>query len=66
MDLARENMYVVMFGALHIEIAALKTIGDWLENSGWTHALEQASIATSGTAESFLKATYVSRVRHAH
>ncbi|KAH3710517.1 hypothetical protein DPMN_070001 [Dreissena polymorpha] len=50
-----------MFGALQIEIAALKTIGDWLENSGWTNALEQASIATSGTAESFLKAT-----RHAH
>ena len=50
-DIYGENMYVVMSGALHIEIAALKTIGDWLENSGWTHALEQASIATSGTAE---------------
>ena len=26
-----ENLIVVMFGGLHIEIAALRTIGDWLQ-----------------------------------
>ena len=26
---------MVMFGGLHIEMAALKTVGDWLESSGW-------------------------------
>ena len=26
----------VKFGGLHIEMAALKTIGDWLQGSGWT------------------------------
>jgi len=26
-----ENLTVVMFGGLHIEIAALRTIGDWLQ-----------------------------------
>ena len=27
---------VMMMGALHIEVAYLSTIGDWLEGSGWT------------------------------
>ncbi|KAH3786320.1 hypothetical protein DPMN_164426 [Dreissena polymorpha] len=34
-----ENLIVVMFGCLHIEIAALRTIGDWLQDSGWVNAL---------------------------
>ena len=55
-----------MFGGLHIEIAALRAIGDWLENSGWTSALTQANIATAGKADSFLNASHVSRSRHAH
>ena len=37
-----EDQFVVMFGGLHIEVAALKTLGDILENSGWTGALIQA------------------------
>ncbi|VDI23211.1 Hypothetical predicted protein [Mytilus galloprovincialis] len=61
-----EEQIVVLFGGLHIEIAALRTIGDWLDNSGWTSALSQANIASSGTAASFLTASHVSRTRHAH
>jgi hypothetical protein len=61
-----EGKYVVLLGGLHIEMAALKTLGDWLDNSGWTAALEQANIATSGKADSFLKATHLGRTRHAH
>ena len=34
-----EEKFVVMFGGLHIEMTALKTIGDWLESSGWAEAL---------------------------
>ena len=34
-----EEKFVVMFGGLHIEMAALKTIGDWLESSGWAEVL---------------------------
>ena len=37
-----EEQFVVMFGGLHIEIAALKALGDLLENSDWTGALIQA------------------------
>jgi hypothetical protein len=47
-----EDHFVVMFG-LHIEMAALKTVGDLMEVSGWTGTLVQAGITTPGTAYSF-------------
>ena len=34
-----EDQFMVMFGGLHIEMAALKALGDLLENSDWTGAL---------------------------
>ena len=52
-----------MFGGLHIELADLKTL---LNSSGWTSALVQAGVATSGTADSFLKAAHITRTRRAH
>ena len=61
-----EDHFIVMFGGLHIEMAALKTLGDLLEGSGWTGALVQARVATPGTADSFLKASHVTRTRRAH
>ena len=61
-----EEKFVVMFGGLHIEMAALKTVGDWLESSGWAEALVQAEIATVGTADSLHKASHVMRTRKAH
>lgn len=61
-----EDKMVVLFGGLHIKMAALKTLGDWLQGSGWVQALVQAEIATSGTADSFLRAAHVARTRRAH
>ena len=61
-----EDHFIVMLGGLHVEMAALKTLGDLLEGSGWTGALVQAGVATSGTADSFLKASHVTRTRRAH
>ena len=61
-----EDKFVVMFGGLHIQMAALKTIGDWLQGSGWAQALVQADIATVGTADSLYRATHVMRTRKAH
>jgi len=61
-----EEKFVVMFGGLHIEMAALKTIGDWLESSGWAQALVQAEIASVGMADSLHKATHVMRTRKDH
>ena len=65
-DTYGEDHFVIMFGGLHIEMAMLKLLGDWLEGSGWTNALVQADIASSGTANSFIHAKHVTKTRHAH
>jgi hypothetical protein len=41
-------------------------IGSWLEGSGWTSGIVQAKVALPGMAESFLKASHVTRTRYAH
>ena len=41
-----EDLYVIMHGGLHIEMAAWKALGKWLDSSGWTAALVQDDIAT--------------------
>ena len=50
-----------MLGGLHIEMAALKALGHWLDGSGWTSAVVQSNLASAGTAESFLKAFHMRR-----
>ena len=65
-NLYGEDKLVIMFGGLHIEMASFKVLGEWLEDSGWTHALIQADIASAGTADSFLKASHVTKTRRAH
>ena len=61
-----EGHFVIMLGGLHTEMAVLRCLGHWLDGSGWTNALTQAQIASSGVADSFLKASHVTRTRHAH
>lgn len=48
-----------MFGGLYTEMALWNTLGDLLESSGWTTALVEARVASSGTAESFLKVSHL-------
>ena len=54
---------VVIMGGIHIEIAALKLAGTFLKGSGWTTALEEAKVASSGTAESFIYASNIAKTR---
>lgn len=61
-----EDKLIIMFGGLPIKLAALKTIGDWLEGSGWIQALVQAGVSTMGKAQSFLNAQHITRTRRAH
>ena len=61
-----EDKYIVILGGLHIEMAAFMTIGNLLKESGWTAVLTEAGIASSGTAESFLSASSVTKTRLAH
>ena len=65
-DTHGEQKYVVMLGGLNTEMALWNTLGDVLENSGWTAALAEAEVASSGTAASFLKVTHLTRTRLAH
>ena len=61
-----EDHFIIILGRFHIEMAGLKTIGDWLEDSGLAEALVQANVASAGMADSFLKASHVTRIRHAN
>ena len=61
-----ENKFVLVLGGLHIEMAALKTLGDWLDGSGWTTVLVNGNVTSSGKAESMLRASHVTRTRHVH
>ena len=61
-----EQKYVVLMGGLHIEIAMLKVIGDWLDGSGWTYVLSAANVSTEGRADSLQKGSHISRGQWAH
>ena len=37
-----------------------------MEASGWTDALTEGEVASSGIADSFLKVAHLTRTRHAH
>ena len=55
-----------LFGGLHIEMTALKGVGDLLDSSASTDVLVDVGITSSGTADLFLKAAHVTRTRRAH
>ena len=48
-----EDKYIVLFAGLHTEMACFKVLFDILRDSGWTHSLIEANIATPGIADSF-------------
>ena len=48
-----ERQYVVLMGGLHIEMAMLKVIGDWLDGSGWTYVMTSANVTTEGHVHSW-------------
>ncbi len=58
-----EYHFLIMLGGLHIGMAGLKVIGDWLEDSGWVEALVQAKVASAGTANSFVNVSHITRTR---
>jgi hypothetical protein len=61
-----EENIILLLGGLHTELTSYKVLGHWLEGSGWVEALLEAKLASSGVADSFLKASHISRTRHAH
>ena len=61
-----EENFVIMFGGLHIEMTALKSIRSLLKDSGWTSALVEAGVTSPGTADWFHSASSVTRTRCVH
>ena len=61
-----QDAFVIMFGGLHTEMKYWETIGNYLDSSGWTAAIVKAGITTSGTADSFLRCSHLTRTRHMH
>lgn len=61
-----EDEFIIMFGGIRIAIAAFKSIGPFLKDSGWTETFVEAEIGTSGTAESFLSAASITRTCQKH
>ena len=67
-DLARVRRRQVCccIGGLHTEMAVLMVHGNWLEDSGWTSALTEADITTSGRADSLMIGSQVKQMRYTH
>eukprot|EP00112_Aurelia_sp_Birch-Aquarium-sp1_P002123 Seg1231.2 transcript_id=Seg1231.2/GoldUCD/mRNA.D3Y31 product="hypothetical protein" protein_id=Seg1231.2/GoldUCD/D3Y31 len=65
-DIYGESKFLIVFGGLHIEKASLSLLRDWLAGSGWTDALVQAKVSSPGKADANLKASHITRTRHAH
>ena len=61
-----KHVHVVMLGGLHTEMALWKTLGDVLEGSGWTTALTEAEVASSGIVDSFLNVAHLAQIKYAH
>lgn len=55
-----------MTGGFHLEKQAFICLGDLLEGSGWSTAIAEAGIATTGTADALLKAAHVTKSRYSH
>ena len=47
-------MFVIMFGGLYTKMAALRPVGNPLQDGGWTSAIVKVAVALAGTAEAFL------------
>ena len=61
-----QRQYVVLMGGLHIEMAMLKVIGDWLDGSGWTYVMIAGNVTTEGRASNVQKGSHISRGQWAH
>ena len=66
MSLDRFTNFVWKMGPLHIEMALLNAIGNWLEGSGWLEVFNKTKISTPGRVNSFLLGSLVKRSRYAH
>ena len=65
-DTHGEDKFVILLGGLHIEKMLFQMIGDWMDGSGWTTALSNGDVATTGTAQSFIGVSHITKTRYVH
>jgi len=61
-----EDKFVIMLGAMHIEKMLWEVNGTWFHGSGWTTAITNSGVASSGVAESFIGVSHIARTRYMH
>ncbi len=61
-----EEKYVVLMGGLHIEMALLKVLGNWLDGSGWVAIMASTNVTTEGRADALQSGSHTSRSQWAH
>ncbi len=61
-----EDKILVMMGDLHIEMAFMDAIADWLEGSEWEEIFVAAGVKTPGTSKTYLSGHNVKKCRYAH
>lgn len=61
-----EDKFIVFLGGMHTEKVIEDIVGIWLEGSGWTSAVSNSGIATSGVAESLLTSSHITRTCYFH
>ena len=55
-----------MIGGLHIEMAILSAIVDWVQESGWTAVINTANVTTEGRADNLLRGYDTAQAQWAH
>ena len=63
LDKYGEDKLLMLLGPLHIEMAFLNTIGDWLECSGWVDIIVKSEVNTLGRAEALLKGNHPQKIK---
>ncbi|KAL9954025.1 hypothetical protein ACROYT_G041513 [Oculina patagonica] len=66
LDEKAATVAMMKHGGLHIEMALWSLCGDLLAASGWTTALAEAGIVSTGTSDSFLRVAHLTKTRRAH
>lgn len=65
-DAYEERRFVILMGGLHIEIAILSVLGDWLEGSGWAWLMASVNVTTEGRTAGVEKGSHTSRGQWVH
>ena len=65
-DVYGQRQFVERMGRLHIEMAMLNVLGDFLDGSGWVSVMTSANVTTEGRAFGLQKGSHTSRGQWAH